>query len=81
MFGHIVYYNRTNRLLFDIVKQKPTNNSNFYSNSELSLTHFYFLGLKCFKINLKIKYREEDLYLLDDKNILDIHLKKKLENA
>lgn len=51
--------------------------SNFYSDLNLNLTHFYYSDLKCFKISLNVSYEEKDFYFLNDKNVLKIYLERK----
>ena len=80
-FSGIRYNNRTHyRTLFIWRMNSTTKNSNFYSSPELELSHFYYRGLKCLKTRLKVSYKEEDFFLLTDKNVLEIYLDRKFAN-
>ena len=74
VFKKIAFFNKTHYQLLNIDELNTTTNSNFYSNSEISIAHFYYLNLKCFEINLKISFKEEDFYFTDSKLVLDAHL-------
>lgn len=76
VFNKVIYYDRTCTKTLNISELNSTKSYNFYSDSDLRLTHFYYSNLKCFKINLEVHYKEEDLYFLDDKNVLKIYLKR-----
>ena len=82
VFDIIDYHNRKKKenIELDIRKLNSTKNSTFYSDYKLTLSHFYYSHLKCFKISLNISYREEDFYFLNDKNVLNIYLNRKLKN-
>lgn len=76
VFDKIEFYNgsRYETLLNEL---DSTKNSSFYSRPYLRLTHFYYYNYqKCFKINLDLKYQEEDFYFLEDKEILKVYLKR-----
>ena len=79
-FNEISYYNKTHLIGMIIDRLDYTTKSNFYSNSEISLTHFYYLNLKFFEIILKPFFKEEDFYFSYDKMVLEIflnhHIKK-----
>ena len=79
-FWKIGYNNRTHWKELDIDKLKPTKSSTFYSSPELELSHFYYLGAKCLKTNLKVSYREEDFFLLTHKSVLSIKLNMTFAN-
>ena len=57
VFKQIVYFNKTHYQYLYINKLNNTTNSNFYSNSEISIAHFYYLNLKCFEIVLKPSFK------------------------
>ena len=79
-FWVIRYSNRTHEKDLYIGRLNSTKSSRFYSSSELELSHFYYLTMKCFKISLKVRYREEDFFLLKDKIVLKIYLKYSFSN-
>ena len=80
VFNEIIYYNKGYSNSMDIDRLNYTTKSNFYSNSEISLNHFYYLNLKFFEIILKPFFKEEDFYLKYNKIILYLflndHIKK-----
>ena len=80
VFRGIVYNNRTYLKQLYINRLNSTKSSTFYSSPELELSHFYFSGLKCFKIHLKVSYREKDFFFLTDKTVLSIYLKHSFAN-
>ena len=51
-----------------------TTNPNFYTNSEISLIHFYYLNLKCFEIIFRPSFKEEDFYFKTNKLVLYVYL-------
>ena len=79
-FTEIRYSNRTHEKTLNISELRKTKKSNFYSSPELELRHFYYFGMKCFKISLKVSYREEDFLLLQDKTVLRIYLDRSSPN-
>ena len=79
-FWKIRYNNRTHWKELDIRRLNSTKSSSFYSSPELELSHFYYLGMKCFKTSLKMSYSEEDFFVLKDKTVLEIHLKRRFAN-
>ena len=80
IFRAIRFNNRTYEKNLFISRLNFTKSSNFYSSPELELSHFYCRGLKCFKISLKVNYREEDFLFLADKNVLKIYLNRTFAN-
>ena len=80
VFRVILYKNRTYLKQLYIRRLNSTKSSPFYSSPELELSHFYFSGLKCFKIHLKVSYKEEDFFLLKNKIVLYIYLNQTLAN-
>ena len=74
VFRYIVYFNKTHLKILIADKLNTTTNSNFYSNSEILLAHFYYLNLKCFEIVLKPSFKEEDFYFKFNKVVLDVYL-------
>ena len=81
VFWGVVYSNRTHHKALNISRLNFTSSSNFYSSSELELTHFYYSGLKCFKISLKISYNEDDFLFLEDKIAFTVFLNTPFKNA
>ena len=79
-FREIRYNNRTHKKVLRIWRLNSTKSSRFYSSPELELTYFYYLGMKCFKISLKVSYTEEDFLLLTDKTVLKIYLDRSFAN-
>ena len=75
-FAGIGYRNRTHKKILRIIELNSTGSSTFYFTPELELTHFYYLGLKCFKISLKVSFKEEDFFLIEDKSVLEIYLNR-----
>ena len=73
VFEQITYSNKAHEKYLNIDKLKTTTNSNFYSNSEILLAHFYYLNLKCFEIVLK-PYFKEDFYFEASKLVMDVYL-------
>ena len=78
VFKIIKYYNRTYFKYLNINKLNYTANSKFYSNSEISLTHFYYIKLKCFEIILKTSFKEENFYFLDVRFVLHLYLNDRI---
>ena len=74
VFKKIEYFNKTHEKDLNMNKLNTTTNSNFYSNSEISIAHFYYLNLKCFEIVLKPSFKEEDFYFKINKLVMDVHL-------
>ena len=74
VFEKINYFDKTHLRYLIVDKLNTTTNSNFYSNSEISLAHFYYLNLKCFEIILKPPFKEEDFYFNANKLVLDVNL-------
>ena len=89
VFSKLVYYKRTGEHFFimgkemNIVKNSNLNFNSYtdYEDPELRLTHFYYSNLKCFKINLKVSYKEEDFYFRDNKTIMNIYFEKELQRS
>ena len=77
VFKSLDYHNKKEKIELEIGKLNSTKSSNFYADLNLILTHFYYAGLKCFKISLNVSYEEEDFYFLNDKNVLNLKLEKK----
>ena len=63
IFDHFWYFNGTDAIFF-----YPSEASNF--NSQISLTHWYYLNNKCFEIQLKVRFSEQDLYTMPSKNFI-----------
>ena len=78
IFNSIYYYNKTHEKRLDINKLEYTKKSKFYSDSEIVLTHFYYLGFKCFEIKIKTTFQEKDLYFKKEKELLRIFFSSKL---
>ena len=76
VFNKIVYFNKTSRAELEISEKNSTKSSNFYADSNIILSHFYYSELKCFKVNINVSYEEEDFYFLDEKYILKIYLER-----
>ena len=74
VFRSIRYNNLTHYKELHISRLNSTKSSTFYSSTELELSHFYYRGLKCLKTHLKVSYKEEDFFLLEDKIVLRIYL-------
>ena len=74
VFKQIIYTNKTHLKNIIINRLNTTTNSNFYSNSEILLAHFYYLNLKCFEIVLKPSFKEEDFYFNSKKLVLYVYL-------
>ena len=74
VFKQIIYFNKTHEKYLNMNKLNTTTNSNFYSNSEISIAHFYYLDLKCFEIVLEPSFKEEDFYFRDHKVVLFVYL-------
>ena len=72
--------NQTHEKSLDLDNLNFTSSFDFYTSSELELTHIYYLFLKCFKINLKVGYREEDFFSLRDKTVLKIYFNRTIVN-
>lgn len=68
VFGYVWYFNKTHRQGFKVSKEKNW-------NKEISITHFYYLNLKCFEISLVVEFEIDDFYVLDTRNILGTYLK------
>ena len=66
IFDHIWYFNKTHRKSY-------LENLN---NSEISMSHFYYLNFKCFEISLKIQFQEKDFFLTPTKFLLGIYFNK-----
>lgn len=81
VFSKIVYYNGSYETVLNISQLEFTKGSNFYRNWDLKLTHFYFTGLKCFKVRLRFYYWLDKLISALDKNVLKIHLKRSLKES
>ena len=79
-FDRIVYNNRTHEKTLYMDRLNSPKSSTFYSSPELELSHFYYLGMKCLKTNLKVSYSEEDFLLLTDKTVLHINWNKTFAN-
>ena len=82
IFSKIVYNNRTHSKVLHIsqLNSSNANSSNFYSCPELKLSHFYYLGMKCFKTSLRVSFKEEDFFLLQSKSVLRIYLLSRYVN-
>ena len=74
VFKQINYFNKTHNQSLIINSLNTTTNSNFYSNSEISIAHFYYLNLKCFEKVLKPYFKEEDSYFGASKLIMSVYL-------
>ena len=70
IFDFIWYFNKTNQKLC------PNPNLGNLNNSEISMSHFYYLNFKCFEISLKIQFQEKDFSFMSTKNILGIYFNK-----
>ena len=78
IFNSIYYFNKTHEKLFDFNELEYSIKSKFYSDSEIVLTHFYYLRLKCFEIKIKPTFQEKDFYFKEEKELLKIVLNQKL---
>ena len=78
IFDYVWYFNKTTRVAFEHRKHRNQSNSSFQSNSEIEITHFYYLNLKCFEIDLKIRFDEEDSFRLPTRNILGVYFNNTL---
>ena len=81
IFKKIVYNNKTHWNTLKMRKLNSTIRSKFYSSDEIELNHLYYSTMKCFEIDLKIIYENDDFSFLDDKFILKIHLNKKFRKS
>ena len=77
IFDSINYFNKTHKKRLNIYELGYSTKSKFYSDSEIFLTHFYYLGLKCFEITIKPTF-QEDLYFIEEKELLNIFLNSNL---
>ena len=75
IFGFIWYFNKTHQ------KFCPNPNLENLNNSEISMSHFYYLNFKCFEISLKIKFQEKDFLLMPTKNLLGIYFNKTFDQS
>ena len=71
VFDQFWYFNGKNANFF-----YPNEASNF--DSEISLTHWYYLNNKCFEIALKVRFSEQDLYTMPTKSFLGYSFNPKL---
>ena len=78
IFDRIYYYNRTHEKRLDINELEYSKKSKFYPDSEIVLTHFYYLRLKCFEIKINLIYLEEEFYFKKGKKLLIIFLNSSL---
>ena len=78
IFDSINYYNKTHQKPLNIYKLGDSIKSKFYSDSEIVLTHFYYLGLKCFEIKINLTFQEEDFYFKGEKELLKIFFRGSL---
>ena len=72
VFNQITYDNKTDFKYID--RFDYTTKSNFYSNSEISLIHFYYLNLKCFETIFRPPFKVEDFYFKANKLVLYVFL-------
>ena len=70
IFDKIWYFNGTHRNTFH-----PRNKVDENFNSEISVSHFYYLNLKCYEVRSYIVLREEDYYFLGSKSLLGVFFK------
>lgn len=75
IFSRIDYFNRTHRIFLNVSELKLAN-ALTYSSPELLIRSFYFFKLKCIEIHLNISFREEELFFLKTKNVLNINFNR-----
>ena len=73
VFRKIEYFNKTHWNTLDSINFKNR-------NKEISFSYFYFTNLKCFEIELKFLLDEEDFFLRQHKNVIEIFFNETIYN-